>query len=602
MFSVAALIAFIQLVLVGCTSGSSGQPAISFSRLPITHMAVALADTDNIQVHHYNLGDAGMVNAVGRPIPAPLTGIIAVPNIPGPHPLVVFLHGQMPFESIHDPVYEGFDYAVQQMAAQGYAAISININVNYSLDFGESTADEWAYEIFNRHIAALEHPEDYADLRDLNLEGQLDLNNIHLVGHSRGGEVADIIYRRNMAAGINNIKSIVLVAGTVGIFDEARPDIPIGIILPELDGDVANLAQLVFDENLENAPQRTAITNLVFLRNANHNFFSRAFIPDDRFSGLGYADLRPEYQTDWLTRDQQEDFLVKYLTAFYHCVAIPSVEPVETTVSVETTGAVSPTPTDCSTFDPTQPQPATIGGFPVIASTQFPGMTPLLPEATEGTPGVTATGDATVTWYRQTFPLAQIHQGNFNHPAAIARPDQELDVYDIRWGHGLYDSQLYPVVEGPNQVIFSFPTNVDAQGNVVGLDLRNAKALSLFLATDSSNVGFNLGDQAFTVELVSFATATGERDGATIRLDIPAGTPALTRVPGRFEQIEGFDGSRPIWFGFTPLGELRIPLDQIQMTGFNYAAITEIRLTFPEQAELTNQQGAIMLQNIYLIP
>ena len=49
----------------------------------------------------------------------------------------------------------GFDYLVKQLAAEGYVAIAININVNYTFDFGESIWDSWAYSIFEKHLELL---------------------------------------------------------------------------------------------------------------------------------------------------------------------------------------------------------------------------------------------------------------------------------------------------------------------------------------------------------------------------------------------------------------------------------------------------------------
>ncbi|MDR2703827.1 MAG: hypothetical protein LBB58_05750, partial [Cellulomonadaceae bacterium] len=510
--------------------------------LPLTKLSVPLADASNITVYNYSLGDADIVNTIGRPVPAPLAGIIAVPTTPGPHPLIIFLHGQMPVQSIADPVYQGFDYAVQQMAAQGYVAISVNINVNYSFEFGESAQDAWAYQILTKHLESLAAAnsgatplvvtqESGGEPEELDLTGKIDLKNISLVGHSRGGEVADMAYRYDRQAGFSRIKSIVHIAATVAIFDEPRPDIPTGIILPELDGDVDNLAQMIFDDNLELAAQRNSFTNLVFLRGANHNFFNRAFTPDDRFSGKGPANL--DDQTTWLTREQQEDFLKRYLTAFYLQLSDPQAT--------------------ISNFDPAQAQPTSMFGLPVVASTAFPGAIRVIPIAQQGMEqqsleqqGVTATGSATVNWYRQTFPAAMVTTGFFNHPGALARPSQAVDLYQITWGHSLFDSQApLPETETPSVTI---PLTVT--------DWQGYKALSLFIAVDSTT-GYNIqnADQSLIIEI-------NDASGQSWSVLAPVGTPALTGNQGWFEEIEDFGGSVTIWRGYTPLGELRIPLEQ----------------------------------------
>ena len=619
--SIVMLLVTLLAVLVGCSridqpsgpevpdSSTTTPPASELPpvTLPLINMTVGLADASDIVVHHYDLGDAGIVNSIGRPVPSPLTGIIAVPTEPGPHPLVVFLHGVTAVDAITDPVYAGFDYAVQQMAAQGFVALSLNLNVNYSINFGESGSDEWAYELFNQTLTALEianaggHPvvEAASSVAEPNsvvepvetttqtttepttaspnlgidLTNQIDFTNIHLVGHSRGGEVADHIYRFDAEAGISRIKSIVRVAATVVPHYGQHPDIPHGFILPELDGDVDNLAQLVFDEILADAPSRNAFANAVFLTGANHNFFNREFTFDDRFGDRSFAN--PADQSTWLTRQQQEDFLVRYLTAFYAAVRN----------GAEDTHAspVQDLNTSDAAFDPRQPQPATMFGYPVVASTVFPGMRPLLPQPNQASVAQVSTqGSAQVGFYVQTFPAAAVGPGLFNHPAVLTRPDQRLPLYEITWGVGTGDAAVIPGV--------TFP--------IAGGAKSSASALSLFIAVDATNTDLNAPglDQAMTVGLE-------DAHGNQVSVEIPAGTPALRNHPGELVERESFVGTMELWEGFTPLGELRIPMQefvwaQIQTSTpeFDLENISNITLRFTP-----NTTGSLMLQNAYLV-
>lgn len=572
-------------------SGSES-PAIA-AVLPLSDMAGYLAVDTNIAVHNYNLGDAGITNAIGRPVPSPLTGIIAVPDGAGPFPVVGFLHGATQIASIHDEIYAGFDYAVRQMAAQGFVALSSNINVNYSFDFGESGSDEWAYELFDQTMAALASAnaalprgaasDSLDDMQGASVEttqppfgidlaNKVDLTNIHLVGHSRGGEVADHIYRFDAERGLDRVRSIVRIASTIVPQEDDHPDIPTAIILPEFDGDVDNLGQLVFDEILAAAPSRHTFANAVFLRGANHNFFNRAFTFDDRFGDRSFANQ--DDQTTWLTRQQQEDFLVRYLTAFY----------------AELTPELL---SDASTFTPYLPQPATMFGYPVIASTAFPGMRPVLPEPDAlGVARATTQGTAAINWYVQTFPAAAVGHGFFNHPAVLTRPSQRLSLYELNWGHSLTDSGLAPTLAQPPE--FRFPVTMP--------NWKPYAALSLFVAVDSSQTGFNAltPDQSLAIVLV-------DGQGNEVRVDAPVGTPALAGHPGHFEQWQGFTGEVTVWEGFTPLGELRVPLQDFGWTQLDHdAGAVALNFDFENVTEIVlrplTEAGAIMLQNAYLVP
>ena len=68
-------------------------------------MEFELVDSSHIEVHPFRLGMGELVDYLGSSIPAPLDGIIAVPDTYGPHPLVVILHGVRPVDSILDDVY-----------------------------------------------------------------------------------------------------------------------------------------------------------------------------------------------------------------------------------------------------------------------------------------------------------------------------------------------------------------------------------------------------------------------------------------------------------------------------------------------------------------
>ncbi|MCL2588496.1 MAG: stalk domain-containing protein [Oscillospiraceae bacterium] len=503
------------------------------------NMSFRLADASGIEVHDFHLGNGEVIDWAGRPHAAPLAGVIAVPDTPGPHPLVVVLHGNALGgfdEDIHARVYSGFGYLVQQLAAEGYVAVSINVSIDYSIDYGESHWGSYAYAVFEQHLERLEQANDGQDAdHGVDLAGMIDFDELHIIGHSRGGELADIFVRRDQAAGIDRIRSIIRLAPTVLPYweddDAPHPDIPVGIILPEFDGDVQFLdGQAVFDEVMAEA-RNQSILSLVFLRGANHNWFNSFITTDDAARFDSFAE---NYR---LTRAEQEHFLAHYAAAFL----------------AMTSGGRAP----WGAFDVSLPQPVTMFGHDVIASTYVPGLRSVLATPAAGVPAATATGSATAAFYEQGWNA----DGFFNHPTVLGRQDPRLPLYDLQW------------TGTDGAVSFSL-----LNGNFAG-----HQALSIYVAMDSSNaLNQNGQDQAFTVTLRDSA-------GAERSVIIPRGTGPLTWHPGEVEEW----GGEYFWVGHMPLGDLRIPL--MYFIGLDLSAITSLTISFDQ-----TPSGAVMLSDVFL--
>jgi len=540
-------------MLAAC--GGKTPPAETVTTLAQNDMAYELADASGIEVHDFELEDGEVRTWNDRPVAAPLAGSIAVPQGEGPHPLVVIVHGAKRVDSIREKVYAGFDYLVRQLAAEGYAAMSINVNLEYSLDYGESIENAWGYSIFQQHLALLEQANVGEDTgHGIDLEGKINLDEMHLIGHSRGGESIDTFARQEKKAGLSRIQSLIRVASTNVIYhstDESlHLDIPVGIILPEFDGDLrAPFAQQVFDEILRDT-ENQSIASVVYLRGANHNFFNRAVLVDDRTADDDSPAMLAE--ATWLTREQQEDFLMRYAAAFLSALKGEQL----------------------STFDPQEPQPVRMFGLDVIASSYLPGVQNIW--GATGTTGF-ATGTASARQYVQRMNS----DGFFNHPSVINWAAEELPMNALSWDENWIGTD-------GNGAMVSFTPYV--------YDFSNAFAMSLYVAVDSSNELNPQGqNQAFTVRLT-------DRSGARSSVMIPAGTSALTWHPGSVYEYQGgyinendewVDAMMEDWQGFMPLGELRIPLRYFG--GIDMETIASIEIVFDQTAS-----GAVMLEGIYL--
>ena len=546
--------------LIGLLGGCFGQGTHN-ALASLYDMTFALADAGGIDVHGFRLDAVDLIAANGEVVRGPVDGIIALPNTQQPRPLVVIFHGasRMGHENIRSRVYAGFDYLVAQLAAEGYVTMSINVNINHAFELGESLyTNGWAMDTFDAHIAALAQANAGEDVgHGIDLTGRIDLEQIHFIGHSRGGDIAAWLARRERETGQTRIASILHLASAANTFyplydspdvdtnvdlaDFAQPDIPMGFILPEYDGDVAFLdGQGVFDEIFA-AAQNRHMANVVFLRGGGHNFFNRMITVDDRHGDLSHAN--PNDQSTWLSREEHEEFLLHYAAAFLAVV----------------TGQREP----WGTFNAAEPQPATLFGFAATASTYIPGTQLLIAAPSEGL-GVHTARTAQASYFVQSFPAQAVGHGLFNHPAVLARRDPQLPLYAITW-----DSRN-------SAIEFALMRN----------DLTQASAISLFVGVDSSDARNTIGGYQ------SFSVGLRDAHGEEQFVHIPAGTSALFTHRGEVFPVEDFDD---IWLGHTPLGELRIPLryfDEIDL-----ASVQRLTLRFDQ-----TRTGAVMLSGAHLVP
>ena len=288
----------------------------------------------------YNLGETTVTQARFpadsrfRNMPVRLNGIIAAPNQgAGPFPVVVILHGTHPGcpEIDHvdrwpcDPAderpnYRGFGYLAEHLAANGYVALSININAENTFGFGEPAPGERLEQIVDKHLRALAAASAGGENKfGMDLEGKADLRRLAFAGHSRGGEMAYTLAARpgdgrecGAAGGYGPVAGILMIAPSPGFADPANGSpVPLGIILPMCDGDVINQEGQHFYEGARLAPGQRAWVTSAFLEAANHNYFNST-LGDDPFGRPG----RPDCDT-LLEAQAQQAFLGDYAVDFF---------------------------------------------------------------------------------------------------------------------------------------------------------------------------------------------------------------------------------------------------------------------------------------------
>ncbi|WP_274649814.1 alpha/beta hydrolase family protein [Paenibacillus humicola] len=114
----------------------------------------------------------------------PLNGRVWMPQGDGPFPLVLILHGNHLMEQPSD---EGYAYLGELLASRGFAVVSVDENfLNYSV-----WTDIPDHDMRARAWLLLQHLKQIAALaaRPGNpFYGRVDMHNVALIGHSRGGQ------------------------------------------------------------------------------------------------------------------------------------------------------------------------------------------------------------------------------------------------------------------------------------------------------------------------------------------------------------------------------------------------------------------------------
>ncbi len=109
----------------------------------------------------------------------PVNARVWYPDDPGPHPLVLVVHGNHNMRDFSDP---GYDWLGELLASRGYILASVDMNFINGGIRGENDGRGW---MLLKHLQAWRR---FAEDSENPFHGRVDMGNIALIGHSRGGE------------------------------------------------------------------------------------------------------------------------------------------------------------------------------------------------------------------------------------------------------------------------------------------------------------------------------------------------------------------------------------------------------------------------------
>ena len=213
----------------------------------------------------------------------PVAGTIWLPAGEGPFPLMLLVHGQT---AMVTPSDQGLAYLGEFLASHGYVAASTHanfLNTNWfamMLVPGLTLQDDFGA----RGWLLLEHVKQWRDWQITPgnaLSGKIDLQQLALIGHSRGGEAAALVADYNSRFGQppdTKVRALVSLSPTDANFLPGGERIRLSglsylVISSGYDGDVVSALGINQYQRVDVGPENYFKAS-VFLEHATHNGFN----------------------------------------------------------------------------------------------------------------------------------------------------------------------------------------------------------------------------------------------------------------------------------------------------------------------------------------
>ncbi len=261
------------------------------------------------------------------PTEVPLNGRIWYPEVNnGPLPLVIIAHGD---HSMQDYSDEGYAYLGELLASRGYIVVSIDenfLNIVWSYTTG-ALIDE----IDARAIVMLEHLKlwhKWNNKKDNKFFNKVDVGNIALIGHSRGGEAvahAAIFneldnYPDNALVKFDygfNIKSLIAIGAVDGFYRPSKEltqleNINYLALHGTYDGEVPFFRGVRQFKRVKFTDSLDYFKSAILIHGANHGQFNSSWGNKDSFNPFsGILNLK-----ELLVKEEQEHIAKIFISGF----------------------------------------------------------------------------------------------------------------------------------------------------------------------------------------------------------------------------------------------------------------------------------------------
>ena len=254
----------------------------------------------------------------------PLNARVWYPRGEGPFPLVLVVHGNHNMRDFSDP---GYDYFGELLASRGYILASVDENFINGGIRGENDARGW---FLLRHVQLF---EEFNGEAGNPFEGKVDMSNIVLMGHSRGGEAVANAAAFNKQTHYPDDASLEFdfgydIRGIVSIAPVDGQYLPTGrpVVVEDMsyltfhgshDGDVTSFHGLrIYDRLKFNDPDVFNFKSAIYMYRANHGQWNSVWGPNDNGPrSARILDLR-----GLVPEEDQRRFAEIYVSAFVDIV------------------------------------------------------------------------------------------------------------------------------------------------------------------------------------------------------------------------------------------------------------------------------------------
>jgi len=207
----------------------------------------------------------------------PINGRVWYPKGDGPFPLVLIVHGNHDMKDFSDP---GYAYLGEHLASRGFILVSVDENfINGNLR-GENDGRGWLL------LEHLRRWRVWNDSLGSPVYHKVDMGNIALMGHSRGGEAVAVAAAFNRLSHYPDdatikfdynfdIKSLVAIAPIDGQYQPAGKPTPVEnvnylVFHGSHDGDVSSFSGLRQYQRIKFTDGRPWFKSAVYVYRANH--------------------------------------------------------------------------------------------------------------------------------------------------------------------------------------------------------------------------------------------------------------------------------------------------------------------------------------------